>query len=310
MNKRKIRNLFKTTQLTLMLFSVNQLVQAQSLVILGTIQDGGSPHIGCTRTCCTKKSDDKKVTSIGLIDPSVDKTWLIEATPDISEQLRQLQQLGKSNHPAGIDGIFLTHAHIGHYSGLLFLGKEALGTSELPVYGLPKMTGFLSSNGPWSQLVKQKNILLRTITETVPVELSKNLNITAFRVPHRDEFSETAGFLITGPTKKILFIPDIDKWEKWNVKIDSLFQAVDMALIDGTFFNNAEIGYRDISQIPHPLVAESIEKFQYLKISDRKKIFFIHLNHTNPLLRKSSQERKKLKKEGYNVAEFGMKFRL
>ena len=284
--------------------------QAQSLVVLGNLQDGGSPHIGCNRECCKTTAEEKKVVALGLLDHSSEKTWLIEATPDISAQLRLLKSFGKSDNPSGVNGIFLTHAHIGHYGGLMFLGKEALGANAIPVYGLAGMTNFLTTNGPWSQLVNQKNIILKNLVPDIPLVLSDKLKITAFRVPHRDEFSETAGFIIEGPSKKVLFIPDIDKWEKWDRDISALIKQVNIALIDGTFYSNAEIGYRDPSAIPHPLVSESIEKFNSLNLSDRKKIYFIHLNHTNPLLKKESAELKKMKGAGFNLAEFGMRIEL
>lgn len=285
-------------------------LKSQSLVVLGNLQDGGSPHIGCARECCKIKSNEKKVVALGLIDSSSEKSWLIEATPDISSQLEILKSLNKSDHPSGVNGIFLTHAHIGHYSGLMFLGKEALGANEIPVFGLSRMTSFLKNNGPWSQLVTQKNITLNTLEPDKIFELSKNLKITPIKVPHRDEFSETVGYLIQGPSKKVLFIPDIDKWEKWNRDISQLITQVDVALLDGTFYSNAEIGYRDPSAIPHPLVSESMEKFRNLKPSEKNKIVFIHLNHTNPLLDSESIESKKLRDAGFRIAEFGMRIEL
>jgi pyrroloquinoline quinone biosynthesis protein B len=281
-----------------------------SLVVLGTIQDGGSPHIGCNKDCCKVQDEDKKVVSLGIMDFSSGKHWLIEATPDLPSQLRAQNKLIQSSHPSGTDGIFLTHAHIGHYSGLMFLGKEALGAASVNVYAMPRMAGFLNQNAPWSQLVTQKNISVIQMSAEVPVELSKNLKVTPVPVPHRDEFSETVGFIIQGPSKKVLFIPDIDKWEKWNKDIRDMIHAADIALVDGTFFSNAEIGYRDVSAIPHPLVSESMEKFKDLDPADKKKIYFIHLNHTNPLLQQESKELKHLKNAGFNIAFKGMKIEL
>jgi pyrroloquinoline quinone biosynthesis protein B len=281
-----------------------------SLVVLGTLQDGGSPHIGCVKDCCKQAGETNKVVSLAIADHSIGKSWLMEATPDLPSQLKAMNEVGRSNHPSGTDGIFLTHAHIGHYSGLMFLGKEALGASGVTVYAMPRMASFLNQNGPWSQLVSQKNIAITPMSNEMPVVLSENLKVTPFQVPHRDEFSETVGFVIEGPSKKALFIPDIDKWEKWDKDIVSMIRSADIALIDGTFFSNAEIGYRDINSIPHPLVSESMEKFRLLPESEKKKIYFIHLNHTNPLLQPGSSEKEKLEKSGFNVAIAGMKIGL
>lgn len=280
------------------------------LVVLGTLQDGGSPHIGCTKSCCVSEHPDRKVVSLGLVDGKAGKTWMFEATPDIETQLRLLGSFGKSQHPSGTDGIFLTHAHIGHYSGLMFLGKEALGIKNVSVFALPKMSEFLNDNGPWSQLIREQNIILKSLVNKVYITLSENLRVMPIQVPHRDEYSETAGFLIEGPSKKILFIPDIDKWEKWNQPIEDWISRVDVAIIDGTFFNSAEIGYRDIGSIPHPLVEESMNRFSALPKQERAKIHFIHLNHTNPLLNPLSSELKKLNDSGFRVAGIHMRFDL
>eukprot|EP00957_Ditylum_brightwellii_P156501 11911053-Ditylum_brightwellii.AAC.1 len=63
------------------------------------------------------------------------------------------------------DGIFLTHAHIGHYTGLMYLGREALGAVDVPVYAMPRMRSFLKNNGPWSQLVSLGNINIQNLEE-------------------------------------------------------------------------------------------------------------------------------------------------
>jgi pyrroloquinoline quinone biosynthesis protein B len=208
------------------------------------------------------------------------------------------------------DGIFLTHAHIGHYTGLMYLGKEAMNAKQLPVYAMPKMKTFLEQNGPWSQLVNQKNILIQPIAENKAITLGDGVSVTPLLVPHRDEYSETVGYLISGPRKKLLFIPDIDKWEKWNQDINTLISKVDYALIDATFFDATEINNRPISEIPHPFVIESMERFKYMTIRDKKKIYFIHFNHTNPLLNINSDASQKILKAGFNIAIQGNIFPL
>ena len=70
-----------------------------------------------------------------------------------------------------LSGIFLTHAHMGHYTGLMWLGKEVMGAAKVPVHAMPRMAAYLRSNGPWSQLVKLENIELREMRagEAVPM---------------------------------------------------------------------------------------------------------------------------------------------
>ena len=140
--------------------------------------------------------------------------------------------------------------------------------------------------------------------------LGENLSIKPILVPHRDEFSETVGYLIKGRFKSALFLPDIDKWEKWDKKIEDFIRNVDYAFIDGTFYDGNEIPHRNMNEIPHPFVVETLERFEILKKKDKKKVYFIHLNHTNPLLKASNKITKEIIKRGYNIARTGMKFDL
>ncbi len=287
--------------------------QQPFIIVLGNVQDGGSPHIGCTKSCCValfKKSDpDRKVTALGIADPTRKSGYLFEATPDITSQLRLLQDYSQT--PTDIpSGIFLSHAHIGHYSGLMFLGKEALNASQVPVYTMPRMEGFLKQNGPWNQLVSLKNIEIKQVQAGVSIQLSNDLQIIPFIVPHRDEYSETVGYKIIGPNKKALFIPDIDKWGKWNKDIRQEIADVDYAFIDATFFDAAEINNRDIKEIPHPFIIETMRLFESIPNTEKKKIYFIHLNHTNPALLKDSKQSKMILQQGFNIARFKDQFKL
>ncbi len=279
--------------------------------VLGTVQDGGSPHIGCSKECCKNLWDNpdktRKVVSLGIVDPESKHTWMLEATPDFPSQIEMLNKLAPFKTAKTPDGIFLTHAHIGHYSGLMYLGREAMSGKGLPVYAMPRMKTFLATNGPWQQLVLLNNIQLQPLQAGSTIKLSTNISITPFLVQHRDEYSETVGYRISGKNKKALFIPDIDKWQKWDRNIVEEIKQVDYAFIDATFYADGEIKGRSMAEIPHPFVVESIAMFDSLPASERTKIHFIHFNHTNPLLKKDSKEYTKVLKKGYRIAEFGQR---
>lgn len=291
--------------------SLTSSAQQPFIQILGVAQDGGYPHMGCDKVCCESawKDASKKqfVVSLALVDPQTKQWWLFEATPDIKEQLHAFQQSTKGEFPYLPAGIFVTHAHMGHYTGLLQLGREALGSKQVPVYALPRFEKYLRENGPWSQLVMLSNITLKQLLPEQQVTLTSIIQVTAFTVPHRDEFSETAGFTISFADKKVLFIPDIDKWEKWSVKIEAAVEDVDIALLDATFNTVTELPNRDIAEIPHPLVVETMARFN-TRPELKKRIWFIHFNHTNPLMwNKNMQEN--IRKQGFQVAETGMVIR-
>jgi pyrroloquinoline quinone biosynthesis protein B len=288
------------------LIAFNQVNSTYSLKVLGVVQDGGLPHLGSNKLCCGNIEQKRYVTSIMLINNENKESYLFDASPDINEQLNFMGDGIKKN----LKGIFLTHAHIGHYTGLMYFGREALNSKSINVYAMPRMKKFLEQNGPWSQLISLQNISITEINNNSKLSIDPNVIIQPIEVPHRAEFSETVGYKIYGPNKKVLFIPDIDKWYLWEKSIIDEIKQVDYALIDATFYDSKEINYRDVSEIPHPFVVESMELFDAVKLEEKNKIFFIHLNHTNPLLDKSSDQYKFVKDKGYNIAEEGMKLEL
>lgn len=278
------------------------------ILVLGNAQDAGYPQAGCEKECCQrvyKNPENKRfVVSLALIDPISKENWIFDATPDFKEQLKLLSTHLKD--PLNIPkGILLTHAHIGHYTGLMHFGREAMGTKNIPVYAMPKMKSYLKNNGPWSQLVNLKNIELHPLQKDSILFLNERISVIPIQVPHRDEYSETVGFLIDTSIHKILFIPDIDKWSKWDRSITDYIGKVDIALLDATFFKDGEIKGRSMSEIPHPFVEESMDLFKNLSKSEKRKVHFIHFNHTNPLLIEGSEAQKAVLKNGFNIANQG-----
>lgn len=254
-------------------------------VVLGVAQDGGVPHIGCRQELCAAARADPArrlaVASLGLVDDASGQRYLIDATPDLERQLEQLNAGRDAPRRRPVDGLFLTHAHVGHYAGLMLFGREALGADRVPVHATPALAAFLRANGPWSQLVSQQQVTLHEIEPGVPQRVGA-FEITALRVPHRDEFSDTVGYRVRGPRRSLLYVPDVDKWEKWERRLEDEVRAVDVALLDATFFDAAEIPGRTIAAIPHPLVGETLDRLATAGLASR--VVLIHLNHTNRLL--------------------------
>jgi pyrroloquinoline quinone biosynthesis protein B len=296
---------------TFLIISISVNSQSEYIYILGNTQDAGLPHIGCQHPFCEDNFnvyEEHYTTSIAVVNSDLKKYILFEATPDITFQLNNLKKniFDEFLLP---ESIYITHAHIGHYTGLMYFGREALGSKELIVRVLPRMSNFLQNNGPWSQLVDINNIKIKEINFGSSTKELANINITPVQVPHRDEYSETAGYIIKGKNKKALFIPDIDKWEKWDRDLSQLAKEFDFLLIDATFYNSKEIN-RDISEIPHPLVTETIDLLNGLSIENRNKVYFIHMNHTNMMLDPDSELSKLITSKGFNIARLGQKLYL
>ena len=273
--------------------SVSTLSEGPYIYILGVAQDAGYPQAGCYKEHCMLgwMQKDKRImaTSLAVVDTSNKKKYLFEATPNLPEQLFLLEQQAPEEE-FKLDGIFITHAHIGHYTGLMYFGREAMGSKNMPVYVMPKIA--------IKELSSQRKVDIGTIS------------ITPFLVPHRDEYSETVGFNIKGPKKTALFIPDINKWSDWSTDLAEQVQAADYAFLDATFFDDMELPGRDMSKIPHPFVTETMEVLKDLTYEQKSKVWFIHMNHTNPLLDGDSLESKLVSDKGFRVATEGLRLPL
>lgn len=270
-------------------------------ILLGSAQDAGLPQAGCACPHCAAARQNpalcRQVACLGLVDPAAGAAWLLDATPDFRTQLARLAD---SAPDSPLAGIFLSHAHIGHYLGLAQLGREAMNTRALPVWATPAMADFLSRNGPWSQLLRLGNIALRPLESGRPVRLSPDLSVTPLAVPHRAEFSDTLAFRVQGPDRALFYCPDIDRWSEWR-DLAAFLTDVDVALLDGTFFGPDELAGRAQADVPHPLVPDTVARLANCPCQ----VHFIHLNHSNPLLH-AGPERAWLLAQGHAVGEDGM----
>jgi len=285
------------------------------VLVLGTAQDGGLPQLGCDEPACRAAREDparrRLVASLLLVDPRTQRRWLFDATPDLAEQLELAR-----DHPPGrragagrpplFDGVFLTHAHVGHYLGLALLGREAYAAQGQRVFASRRMAEFLATNGPWDLLVSQGHVGLEPLEPGREVELAPDLRVLPIEVPHRGERSDTLGFVVRGPERSLLYIPDIDKWERWERKIEDLLAEVDVALLDGTFFADGEVAGRSMAEVPHPFLRESLARFARLDERERRKILFTHLNHTNPAADELGAAAAEVRAAGMAVAREGM----
>lgn len=283
------------------------------LQVLGIAQDAGYPQANCYQPHCMRAWENPELrrltSSIAVVDTEAMNKYLFDATPDIREQLYQLNKAAPDSEYR-LDGVFLTHAHIGHYTGLMHFGHEASGSSNVPVYAMPRMLDFLSANGPWDQLVRFENIRLMPLGDGAPVTLNRRLRVTPILVPHRDEYSETVGYRIEGPKKTAIFIPDIDKWDRWDTNIRTVVRTADYALIDAAFFADGELPGRDMSKILHPFVSESMALLEDLTEEEKARVIFIHMNHTNPLLIDGSPAQMEVEARGFRFAREGLKLEL
>lgn len=293
------------------------------LRVLGTAQDGGIPHAGCSCEHCEgarrNPSRRRHVSSLALIVPRNDGSngvHLVDATPDVREQLDMLRDV--RDEPAGrvdrapVDGVLLTHAHIGHYTGLMFFGFEAVHTSGVPVWCSPMMAEFLRTNGPWSQLVSIGNIAIREVKAGEAFEVEERVTVTPLLVPHRAEYTDTLGFIFDAGGDRVLFVPDTEPWRTWQTPLPEFIRAegIEVAIVDATFYSADELPGRAVSSIGHPLVEDTMDLLEPLVREGRLRVILTHLNHSNPALEPAGPAAREVRRRGFEIAREGMEVRL
>ena len=230
----------------------------------------------------------------------------MDATPDLIWQLDLLKEdLGRTDRPRQLrqpDGVFLTHAHMGHVGGLQQFGRESMGARDLPVYASAAMQELLLQSRLLGPTIDR--FQFHTIEHGTPVSLGENLSVEPLSVPHRDEWGAgTFGYRIQGPERSVLYLPDIDRWEDWP-DADTVMRSVDVAIVDACFYSPDEIGGR--TDIPHPFVTDTLERFADIP----GQLVLTHLNHTNPLLDRAGEQRHQMLAAGFDIAETGSLYRL
>jgi len=259
--------------------------QAIVFHILGIAQDGAVPHLGCQKSCC--RTARERGIRLGpacaaVVDLSSGRKMLLEATPMIEEQLARLPAAADPRLP--VDRVLLTHGHVGHYAGLIQLGREVASSREIPVNCTQRMADYLRENGPWSQLVQLRQIVPIPATPGQRMKIPEipGLSITAIPVTHRGEFTDTVAWKIHGPGKTVVFCPDVDRWIPEQLR--ELLHEADVCYLDATFYDGRELPGRDLSEIPHPPMVVTMELLKEQARACPGKFRFIHLNHTNPAL--------------------------
>jgi pyrroloquinoline quinone biosynthesis protein B len=279
------------------------------LFVLGTAQDGGLPHFGCERPCCAAARLAGRVefpASLGVVDHDSRALLLVEATPKVEEQVALLHRLagvhGRGRRP--VDAVLCTHAHIGHYLGLAWFGREVASTSGVPVHGTARFVAFLRGQAPWKQLVELGQIVPLPFVPGEPFAPLPGLEVRALTVPHRDEFSDTVAYVLRGPRRSVLFVPDVDAWERDPGLLERLLAGVDVAYLDGTFYDGSELPERDLAEIRHPLMVRTMERLAAFARARPGALRFLHCNHSNPVLHDAAL-RARIEAMGFAVARTG-----
>lgn len=270
-----------------------------SLVVLGSGQDGGAPQFGSHHAAAGPRT----ASSIAVIIDRA-RVLLFDATPDLRHQYRVLENLlDPRDARAPVDAVFVTHAHMGHYGGLMHFGKEATATHMTPLHAPASVLEFLDENEPWATLLRSEHLVGRS-TDDSDVSYGP-ITVQAVPVPHRADFSTTVAYSIhVEGLPWVLYLPDIDGWDRWPEAVD-VIGAHPISLLDATFGDAGEVPGRSIDEVPHPIVTDTIERFADL--GAERRIVLTHLNHTNELGAIGSPIRTEAESAGFDVAFDGMR---
>lgn len=264
--------------------------------VLGSVQDGGVPHLGCGCKLCEEARNnpekERYISSVLLKKNDNDNSvrYLIDPTPDMRRQI-------KGDY---IDGVFVSHGHLGHSMGLTYFGTESMDASNIPVYCAKDMQNYLMQNDPYRLLVDRDQIELHGMTEGKTIDILGGA-VRPLEVDHSHVNTETIGFMICGEDKDLLYISDFDRWTS---ELEQEVEEADIAIVDGTFWDRNEIDRYD--EVPHPTINETMDRLEEMDAD----IYFTHLNHTNPALREDSGEREEIRDNGFEVVKRGMEFEI
>ncbi|MCS5531247.1 MAG: MBL fold metallo-hydrolase [Candidatus Poseidoniales archaeon] len=286
-----------------------------TLTLLGTGQDGGVPQAGCGCDNCSAAFENaaraRFPVSLGVQDLD-GGMHLIEATRALPEQLRLWANACSLDNPVRPDSVLLTHAHLGHIEGIGQFGREAMGCQNIGLVVSDSVASVLQSRN----LMQPFTRIDRNNSGASPMLEQGGIRFEFIPVPHRDDSSDTHAILIAGGKNRVLFLPDHDDWKQTlelvgHSKPREWFDSLGLThiLLDATFWNGDELPSRDMTEVPHPTVEETISRLEDYT-DEGPEIILIHLNHTNPLNDPNSPQSRLIEVAGLSIGTRGWSIEL
>ncbi len=306
--------------------------------VLGSAAGGGFPQINCNcRNCADARAGKPGLqsrTQSSLAVSSDGAAWiLLNASPDLRQQVDATPELappaeaGARGSP--IKAVVLTNGDVDHLAGLLSL-REGFA---LTIYATGRVLATLAANRIFDvldpRLVERVQLPIATPVGLACGGASLGLSLEAFPVPGKvalyledasagpglgTQAGDTIGLRISEPGSgaAFLYIPGCAAVDQ--ALADRLRNAP-LVFFDGTLYDDEEMISQGLSsktgqRMGHisMLGAEgSIAAFRGLGVERR---IFVHINNSNPVLRRDSSERRAVEEAGWEVAFDGMEIRL
>jgi pyrroloquinoline quinone biosynthesis protein B len=291
-------------------------------IVLGAAAGGGFPQWNCCcPTCRLAWAGDLRVrprTQASLAVSADGKNWLlINASPDLSQQLRQ----SKALHPRGptrgspIASVLLTGGEVDQVAGLLCLRER----ERFEICATAATLAAVADN-PIFGVLASDLVARRAIVPGSTLTFAGGLAVQLFMVPGKvplylegenpDTASESAanvGVEITSGDARIAYVPGAAAVT--SAMADRLARA-DVIFFDGTLFRDDEMiatgtGTKTGRRMGHMPIGGADGSLEALAgIAGRR--IYVHINNTNPILVEGSPERLQVERAGWEVAEDGM----
>lgn len=305
--------------------------------ILGSAAGGGLPQWNCRCPNCQSAregSDDVTPRSQSSVAVSADgRNWfLLNVSPDVRQQIFNFAALGPppgESRGTRIAGCVLTDAEIDHTSGLLLLREGC----ELSIYCTPVVRRWLNRALPlepilshfaqrtWCEIRPDESVQLR-----LPSGEPSGLVVHPLEMdPHVPKFVEAeggsedaAGSVIglkvedqaTG--RAFVYAPCVASITE---PLLGAVEGAELVMIDGTFWDDEEpvsigLGGRTARQMGHLPVSGDGGTLAWLSQLAAPERVYIHVNNTNPILRRSSPQAQQVRSHGIRVGADGDEFDL
>jgi pyrroloquinoline quinone biosynthesis protein B len=290
--------------------------------VLGSAAGGGLPQWNCRCAVCEAARAGVRVrprTQSSLAIRGDDGPWfLVNASPDLRQQLESLGARGGGVRAAPIAGVLLTDAEIDHTAGLLLLREAA---TPMRLFGAAGVERALTDGYPVLRMLERYcGAEWRTLEPERPHELAgSSLVVEPFatggdapRYLGPDAELEASGFAFSDSGGRITYVPGLARLDD---RVIARLASSDLVLVDGTFWRDddlARLGISDrtASDMGHTPLAGPGGTLEVLAGLARPRKVLVHINNTNPILLEDSPEREQVVRAGVEVAYDGLEAEL
>lgn len=290
-------------------------------IILGSAAGGGFPQWNCACANCRMawRGDPRvrSATQSSLALELADSRWLlVNAAPEVLKQIAAVPELQPQHGPrhSPISDILLTSAEIDHVAGLLSLRER----QPLALRATRRVLGILKSNSIFDALhpeavtrlpfALEQPILLPGVTVT-PFAVAGKAPLYLEEAAPADEEEDTIALEFQDAAgRKAFYIPGC---RKVTPALKARLEGAALLLFDGTLWTDDEmrqagVGTRTGQAMGHHHLGGADGSIAALEGLRLERKIFIHINNTNPLLRRDSDERRLATEAGWQVAHDGM----